>query len=123
MEDVLFSRSNLTIQLPWSDFLKKSIYKAFGPSLALNQMWTKRNDHAPKSECADFLIYVQKTSLKFKLQLFFCFLLSSSSLPPKNPLKFYYNIISLPWALAIFYQSTSFASPTTKPVGLCQWIM
>ena len=32
----------------------KSIYKALGPSLGVKQMWTKRNDHAPKSECVDW---------------------------------------------------------------------
>jgi len=26
-------------------------------------------------------------------------------------------------SLPFFYQSTSFASPTAKPVGPCQWIM
>ena len=45
----------------WSNFLKKSILKALSPSLGVNRMWTKKNDHAPKSECADFiLIYAQK---------------------------------------------------------------
>jgi hypothetical protein len=40
---------------------------------------------------------------------------------PKNiSLKIYYNIISLPWAPAFFYESTSFASPTAKHVGPCQ---
>ena len=38
----------------WSDFLKKAIYKVFGPSLGVNRMWTKRNDLAPKNECGDF---------------------------------------------------------------------
>ena len=28
-------------------FLRKLVYKAFG-KLGVNQMWTKRNDHAPK---------------------------------------------------------------------------
>ena len=42
-------------------FLKKAIYKAFGPlTRCIHRMWTKRNDHAPKSECVDFLIYAQK---------------------------------------------------------------
>ena len=36
---------------------KKSFPKAFGPSLGLNRMWIKRNDHAPKNECVD-LFYV-----------------------------------------------------------------
>jgi len=25
-----------------------------GPSLGVNRMWTKKNDHAPKSECVEF---------------------------------------------------------------------
>jgi hypothetical protein len=28
--------------------------RALGPSLGVNQMWTKKSDHAPKSEGADF---------------------------------------------------------------------
>ena len=55
MEDGLFSWSDLMVQLPWSDFLKNQFTKPLGSSLGVNQMWTKRNDHAPKSECADFL--------------------------------------------------------------------
>ena len=34
--------------------LKNIVLKALGPSLGVNRMWTKKNDHAPKSECADF---------------------------------------------------------------------
>jgi hypothetical protein len=40
-------------------------------------MWTKRNDPAPKSECADFFgsVYVQKgqAALKFKFDHFVAF--------------------------------------------------
>ena len=32
----------------------KIVLKALGPSLGVNRMWTKKNDHAPKSECVDF---------------------------------------------------------------------
>ena len=51
MEDGMF---------PWFDFvvrcLEKPIYNAFGPlTLGLNQMWTKKDGRAPKSECVDFL--------------------------------------------------------------------
>ena len=52
--------------------------------------------------------------------VFSCFHLRS---PKKKPLKFYYNSISLPWPLAFSYQTTSFASPTAKPVGPCKWII
>ena len=37
----------IMVQLLWFDFLKKK-NKPMGPSLRVNQMWTKRNDHAPK---------------------------------------------------------------------------
>jgi hypothetical protein len=55
MEDGLYPWSRFIVQLPWSNFLKNQFTKPLGPSLGVNQMWTKRSDHAPKSECADFL--------------------------------------------------------------------
>ena len=33
---------------------KRLVLRALGPSLGVNQMWTKKSDHAPKSEGADF---------------------------------------------------------------------
>ena len=33
---------------------KKLVLRALGPSLGVNRMWTKKNDHTPKSEGADF---------------------------------------------------------------------
>ena len=36
--------------------LKTLVLKALGPSLGVNRMWTKKNDHAPKSECVDFFL-------------------------------------------------------------------
>ena len=45
--------------------LAKSICKVFGPSLGVIRMWTKRNDHAPKSECADvFNVSLKRAILK-----------------------------------------------------------
>jgi len=49
----------------WSVWVlnKKSIYQAFGvPSLGVNRMWTKKNDHAPKVNVLIYfsLLYVQK---------------------------------------------------------------
>jgi hypothetical protein len=50
----------------WSKFmvrlLKKIVLKALGSSLGVNQLWTKKNDHAPKNDCGDFyfFIYAQK---------------------------------------------------------------
>ena len=58
MEDGLFHGSDFMVQLPWSDLLKTNQFtKPLGPSLDVNRMWTKRNDHAPKSECAYLNFY------------------------------------------------------------------
>ena len=40
--------------------LKKLVLKALGPSLVVKQMRTKKNDHVPKSEGADFFQYMPK---------------------------------------------------------------
>ena len=36
--------------------LENLVWKALGPSLGINRMWTKKNDHAPKNECVDFFV-------------------------------------------------------------------
>jgi len=53
---------------PWSDFLKHQFTKPLGPSLGVNQMWTKRNDHAPKNKCVDFFIDVEKGSIEKRVK-------------------------------------------------------
>jgi hypothetical protein len=50
---------------PWkmvfSDFSKNHLFtKSLGPSLGANQMWTMRNDDAPKNEFADVFKYMPK---------------------------------------------------------------
>ena len=130
MEDGLFPWADLMVQFPWYDILKNQFTKSLDPSLGVNQMWTKRNDHGPRGmtmhQKVNVLKYMSKRTVlkeeKYHFPQLFCLLLSSSSrslLPKKNSLKLYYNNISLPWALAFFYQSTSFASPTGKPVTVC----
>ena len=48
-------------------FFLNQFAKCLGPSLGVNRMWTKKNDHAPKNECADFLnICPKKENLKRK---------------------------------------------------------
>ena len=71
-----FPWSDLMVQLSWSKFLNQFI-KHVGSSLGVNRMWTKRNDHAPKNECANFFNMCPKRAiLKKKLSLIiFCFLL------------------------------------------------
>ena len=40
------------------------------PSLGINQMWTMKNDHAPKNECNDFfLIHAQKGQFMKKIKV------------------------------------------------------
>ena len=61
MEDGLFPWSSLMVNILCSDFLKNQFTKPLGLSLGVNRMWSKKNDHAPKSECVDYLkIYAQK---------------------------------------------------------------
>jgi hypothetical protein len=39
-------------------------FEALGLSLGVNQMWTKKNSHAPKNECVDFkYIYMPKKGI------------------------------------------------------------
>jgi hypothetical protein len=116
MEDGLF---------PWSDFLKNQLTKSLELWLRVNQMWTKRNGHAPKNECADFFnICAKRAILKRKEKN--SILLSLSTLPPKKIINFYYTVIKivchgpLPFFFFFLHQSASFASLTTKPVGPCQ---
>jgi hypothetical protein len=52
----------------------KIVLRALGPSLGVNRMSTKKKDHAPKSECADFFytcpkrgIYEKNSSLTILL--------------------------------------------------------
>ena len=119
MKDDLFSWSDLMVQLPWFDFFKRSITKLLmSPSLGVNRMWTKRNDHPQNDVCAYFLIYTPKRKT-WKNNPILIILLSSSSLPEKFIIN-YYNNISLPRLPAFLDQSTSFASPTGKTVGRCQ---
>ena len=59
--------------------------------------------------------------IKFDRSLVFYYL--RLLFPKKNSFKMYYNNMSLPWALACFYQSISFASPIAKHVGSCRWIL
>ena len=46
-----------------SDYLRNQFKKLLGPSLGVNRMWTKKNDHPPKSECADFFSTCPKRAL------------------------------------------------------------
>jgi hypothetical protein len=41
--------------------LKKLVLKALGPSVGVNRMWTKKNYHAPKSDCGLFYLFIFNT--------------------------------------------------------------
>ena len=119
MEDDLFAWSDFMVR-----FLKKSIYKAFGPPsrCKLNvdhKIWpcTKK--------CYFFLNLcpkwvVLKGGIFFK---FWSFFLSSLvfifSFPKKNSFKFFCNNISMSWVLAFSTEASFFASPTAKLVEPC----
>ena len=48
------------------------VLKALGPSLGVNRMWIKKNDHAPKIECATYpkRAFKKKSSLTILLSSF-----------------------------------------------------
>ena len=58
MEDGIFLWSNLMIQLPLFNFVKKKLTMRLDPSLGVNRMSTKRNDYAPKNECVDLFFNI-----------------------------------------------------------------
>ena len=61
----LISWADFMVQFAWSHFLINQFTKPLGLSLGVNQMWTKKNDHAPKSECYDlFNICPKRAFLK-----------------------------------------------------------
>ena len=80
MEDSLFLRFDLMVQLPWSDLLENQFIKPLGPSLGVNQMWIKRNEHAPKNGRAEFFLNICPKRAVFKKKsltiLLSCLLLS-----------------------------------------------
>ena len=87
----------------WCDFSKKNQFtKSSGSSLGVNRMWTKKNDYAPKRECAAFFNICSKRAIPkfFLVQPFSCLhILFPKS---KNSFKFYHSNISLPRTLAFF---------------------
>ena len=90
------------VQLPLYDFWKKQFTKPLGPSLGVNQMWTKRKNHAPKSECADFFNICPKKAVLKKFDhsfVFFCLRLVFPNNKSINYYYYYYNNIYLPWPL------------------------
>ena len=91
------------VQLPWFYILKDQFTECLGPSLVVNRMWTKKNDHAPKSECGNFLNMPKKGTFGIKIiQVwpFSCLVFIFSS--PIPFIKKYFNNISPPWALSFF---------------------
>ena len=124
MQDGRFPWSNLMIQHPWFDFLKNQCTKHVDPSLGVNQMWTKRNDHAPKANVLIFFFFKcpKRANLKKKLKFDHSLIFFSS---PQNIslILFLFHITSLLCHGPLPFSSrTSLVSPTTKPIGPCQRI-
>ena len=105
-EDGLFSWSDLTVQHPWSSFLKNQFYTAFGPLTRCRPNLDQEEWPCTKSECADiFNICPKKAVLEnkqFQVWPFFYLLLSSSSLPLKKFIKIFCNFIALPMGPCLF---------------------
>ena len=111
------------VQLPWPNLLTNQFIRPLGPSLGVNRTWTKRNDHAPKSECVDFfIIYVQKGSFEKKgkwsrsITLLLSLVLVFFPPPKKIIYVFFYNNISLPWALAFSTIAPLLPLPSQNPL-------
>ena len=56
--------------------LKKIVLEVLGPSLGVNRMWTKKNDHASKNECVDFFQYMSKKDIFKEISSLLIFLSS-----------------------------------------------
>ena len=50
-------------------FQKLLVLRALGPSLGVNQMWTKKIDHVPKIEGADFFNTCPQKAILKKIQV------------------------------------------------------
>ena len=79
---------------PWSNWMvqphgpisyKKQFTKPLGPSPCVNQMWIKRNDHAPKCECVIFFNICSKNG-NFEKKSILTILLSSLVLIISSPI-------------------------------------
>ena len=105
----------------WSDF-----HGPISQNIDLQSLWalTRCKPKVDQEEwlCTEkwtcwfyFVICSKMAILKRKEKTSLTILLSS--LPQIFPLEYYYNNITLPWGLAIFHLTTSFAWPTAKPIG------
>ena len=106
-EDGPFPWSDFSVQLLWSNILTNQCIKSSGLSLGVNQMWTKRNDHAPENRmCWFFNFNIHPKGGNFEewnqVWSFFCLLVSSSSLLPQKKHFHYCNDISLSWVSCLF---------------------
>jgi hypothetical protein len=70
MEDGVCQWSKFMVRLPWSDLIKNLVLRAMGPSLGVNQMWTKRKDHGAKSGGGDFFNICTKMAVFKRMVVF-----------------------------------------------------
>ena len=104
IEDGLFPWSDLMLQHPWSEFLQKSVYKAFGPLIRCKPNVDQGEWPCTKSECAKKINICPKRANLRKVEFDHSFAFSCLHVlfPRKKSLNFDLNIISLSWALAFF---------------------
>jgi len=97
---------------------------SLGPSLGVNRMWIKRNDHVPKVNVLIFLNICSKGHFWKKNKKSSLIILLSSLVfiffsQQKKSLNFYFNNISLPWTLAFILLKHLFCFSHRKTY----WIM
>ena len=88
--------------------VKNNLQSLLDPALGVNRMWTKRNDHAPKSEYIKFLYICPKrticfSNIEFDHSLVLSCLVFTSKKIHKKLIKFYYNNFSMPRAPTLLY--------------------
>ena len=118
MKDGPFPWSNLMVQLPWYDFLKRRFTKPLHHSVGVNQMWTKRNDHAPKSEYTfNFNVCPKRAVLKnWSLTILLSCLLFIFSSPKKHHWIFIITIFLCHGPLSFFTTTPFWTVPLEKPL-------
>ena len=101
---------------PISFLFLNQFTKPLGPSLGVNRMWTKRNDHAPKNECASFLlkymskrVALKRKEKKRKENLTFTILLSFLVIIFSFPIFLFWCKMKWSW--------DKFNKPITNPTG------
>ena len=87
--------------------LKKVVLKALDPSIGVNQMWTKKNDHASESECAKISLATQMKKKCLATNVQEQLLIPCGEFVYTNALKLDCRLVAthFNWALILCYES------------------